>query len=99
MASIPLTSGTLIDTNGPCAFTNYVQFTLRTGSTLTGMVDRYHISVWDSPAGSLAQANDAEDRPQWTSYSARVNGVSTNIIPLSIGTGQEPAQFFQLVSR
>ena len=98
VASIPLTSGSLMDTNGaaPVAFTNYAQFALQSGSQLDGFADLFHFSIWQSPAGSLVQVNDAADRPLWTSYAQSVNGHATNSIPLFIGTGQEPQQWFRL---
>ena len=100
VASIPITSGSLMDTNGaaPVAFTNYAQFALQRGSELSGFADLFHFSIWQSPAGSLVQVNDSSDRPLWTSYSSSVNGHATNSIPLWIGTGQEPQQFFRLLS-
>lgn len=85
------------DTNAPgglvCYFTNAFSATLQAGDSPGGLCTLYRVRAWLSLHGRLMEWSDSNGVPACVVYARW--GQTPNV-PLTIGTGMEPARFFAL---
>lgn len=74
-------------------FTNALPAVLWAGDKPDQLHPLYNITAWLSSAGRMVQYSDTNGLPLWTGYAP---WGQTPSCPLPVGTGAEPARFYQL---
>lgn len=81
-----------VDGNTGTYFIGRLDCQIQTSDNAISWVCAYRVSAWFGPAGSLYLFSDAAGNPVSTNYCRGGMGQ----IPLSLGTGREPARFFRV---
>ena len=94
----PITSGTVLDTNAATAvsITNYVTYTLQTGTDLAHLDQAYRFSIWQSANGQDIRVYG----PDWTVLAAQYQpwGRTNPVFLPNLSSRTESQRYYRILS-